>query len=69
MKRARKEYIMQLKEILMLLDKIKDSVMAGWLLIIILVLVTGGAFKRLVAWVLTKLYELFIASKDHVAPN
>ena len=49
-------------------DKLKDTVMIAWIVILLLALVAGGAVRKATAWLLMKLYDWFIGSKDHIAP-
>lgn len=49
-------------------DKFKDVFVIGWIFLLLVAIITGDLVKQGIAWLLTKLYELFIGSRDHIAP-
>jgi hypothetical protein len=47
-------------------DKIKEEMLIGWLLIVVVSFVALRLGRQAAEWLLMKLYELFISGKNHI---
>jgi hypothetical protein len=50
------------------IDKLKNITMAVWLITGLLLVAGYLFFRNIISFLLIKLYELFIGSKNHLAP-